>query len=198
MAKSNEIEAGAREIAEDLRLPGGGQKKLARVVKNHLDWFDLAEDRGFTWADMSRLLFAAGAKAANGNAFSVSTLYLTVRRKREDAKLIGGDAASSSKSATEIQSSKRELPRRKGQTAPVPTESGNDVLPRDPRKPRRSTSKKPERRSRKEGKKQAEDSTERRLSPTTSGTISPKTSSKKDLLAFMQRSAAVRGFKSEE
>jgi hypothetical protein len=88
MAKSNEIEAGARAIAEDLCLPGGGQKKLARVVRNHLHWFDMAEDRGFTWAGMSRLLFAAGAKGENGRAFSVSTLYLTVRRNRENTKLI--------------------------------------------------------------------------------------------------------------
>jgi hypothetical protein len=195
MAKSNEIEAGAREIAEDLRLPGGGQKKLARVVNNHLDWFNLAEARGLTWADMSRLLFAVGAKAENGNAFSVSTLYLTVRRKREDTTFIAGHAASSSHSATD---SKHELPRRKGRSASVPTESGNDELPRDPRKIRQSTAEKLDRRGKKEGKKQAEASTGRRTSPTKSGTISPEASSKKDLLAFMQRSAAVRGFKSEE
>jgi hypothetical protein len=87
MAKSNEIETGARAIAEDLRLPGGGQKKLARVARDHLDWFDMAEERGLTWADMSRLLFAVGAKRESGGAFSVSTLYLTVRREREDANL---------------------------------------------------------------------------------------------------------------
>ena len=40
MAASKEIEAGARAIAEDLRLPGGGLKKLARVVDDHLGWFD--------------------------------------------------------------------------------------------------------------------------------------------------------------
>ena len=112
MAKSNEIEAGARAIAEDLRLPGGGQKKLARVLKNHLDWFDMAEDRGFTWADMSRLLFNAGAKRENGSAFSVSTLYLTVRRKREDAKLLVEGATSSSKTTRGIQGSKQILSKR--------------------------------------------------------------------------------------
>jgi hypothetical protein len=193
MAKSNEIEAGARAIAEDLRLPGGGQKKLARVVRNHLDWFAIAEDRGFTWADMSRLLFAAGAKGENGSAFSVSTLYLTVRRKREDARLIGGDAASSSKSITGIQGSKQKSPQRKGRLDLVPIPSGNVEQPREPRQVRRSTSEKHERRSKKEERKQVEDSTERRLSPTKSGAVT-----KKDLLAFMQRSAAVRGFKSGE
>ena|ERR1035437_7710683 len=198
MAKSNEIEAGARPIAEDLRLPGGGQKKLARVVRNHLDWFDMAEDCGLTWADMSRLLFAAGAKGENGSPFSVSTLYLTVRRKREDAKLVGGGAASSSKSTTGIQGSKQKLSPRKGRLDLAPIRSGNVELPREPRQVRRPTSEKPERRSKKEERKQAEASTERRLSPTKSGTILPKASSKNDLLAFMQRSAAVRGFKSGE
>jgi hypothetical protein len=198
MAKSNEIEAGARAIAEDLRLPGGGQKKLARVVRNHLDWFDMAEDRGFTWADMSRLLLAAGAKGKNGNAFSVSTLYLTVRRKREDAKHINGGAGSPSKSTTGIQGSKQKLPPRKARLNLAPIRSGNVELPREERQVRRSTSEKPERRSKNGEKKQVEASTERRPSPTKSGTILPKASSKKDLLAFMQRSAAVRGFKSGE
>jgi hypothetical protein len=198
MAKSNEIEAGARAIAEDLRLPGGGQKKLARVVRNHLDWFDMAEDRGFTWADMSRLLFAAGAKGENGKAFSVSTLYLTVRRKREDAKLVNGGAGSSSKSTTGIQGSKQKLPQRKARLDLAAIRSGTVELPREPRQVRRSISEKPERRSKKAEKKPVEASTERRLSPTKSGTILPKASSKKDLLAFMQRSAAVRGFKSGE
>lgn len=196
MAKSNEIEAGARAIAEDLHLPGGGQKKLARVVRNHLDWFDMAEDRGFTWADMSRLLFAAGAKGEKGRAFSVGTLYLTVRRKREDAKLIGGGAASSSKSTTGIQGSKQKLPPRKGRLDLV--RSGNVELPREPRQVRRWASEKPERRSKKEEKNQVEASTEHRLSSTKSGTILQKASSKKDLLAFMRRSASVRGFKSGE
>ena len=198
MAKSNEIEAGARAIAEDLRLPGGGQKKLARVLKNHLDWFDMAEDRGFTWSDMSRLLFNAGAKRENGSAFSVSTLYLTVRRKREDAKLIVEGATSSSKTTRGIQGSKQKLSQRKGRLDLAPIRSGNVELPREPRQVRRSTFEKPERRSTKEEKKQVEASTERRLSPTKSGTILSKASSKKDLLAFMQRSAAVRGFKSGE
>ena len=36
MATSKEIEAGAKAIAEDLRIPGGGLKKLARVVEDLL------------------------------------------------------------------------------------------------------------------------------------------------------------------
>jgi hypothetical protein len=196
MATSNEIKAGAAAIAEDLRLPGGGLKKLARVVEGHLDWFDKAEACGLTWADMSRLLFAAGAKGRNGRPFSVGTLYSTVWRKREGVKRIGSGAASSSKSTTGIQGSKQKLLPRKGRLDLAPIRSGNVELPREPRQVRRSTSEKPERRSKRKEKKQVEASTERQLSPTKSGTILP--SSKKDLLAFMQRSAAVRGFKSGE
>lgn len=81
MAIGNEIGAGAKAIAEDLHLPGGGLKKLARVVEDHLGWFDRVEARGLTWADISRLLFAAGAKGTNGRPFSVGTLYSTGDRQ---------------------------------------------------------------------------------------------------------------------
>jgi hypothetical protein len=184
MAKGDEIEAGARAIAQDLRLPGGGQKKLARVVRNHLDWFEMAEGRGFTWADMTRLLFAAGAKGKNGNAFSVSTLYLTVRRIREDARLMVGGAGSSSRSTTGIQGSKQKLPPRKARLDLAPIRSGNVEPPREP-----------ERRPNMPEKKRVKTSTGQ-SSPTNSEKTPPKASSNRDLLAFMQRSAAVRGFKS--
>jgi hypothetical protein len=129
MAKNDEIEAGAKAIAEDLRLPGAGTKKLARVVEDHLDWFDKTEARGLTWADMSRLLFAAGAKGKNGRPLPVGTLYSTVWRKREDAKRIGGGIALSSKSTTGIQGSTQESPPRKGRMAPAPTWP---AVPNDP------------------------------------------------------------------
>jgi hypothetical protein len=100
MATSKEIEAGAKAIAEDLRLPGRWREKAGKSDDKSLEWFDMVEARGLTWADMSRLLFAAGAKGRNGRPFSVGTLYSMVWRKREDAKRIGGAIASSSKSAT--------------------------------------------------------------------------------------------------
>jgi hypothetical protein len=86
MASNKEIEAGARLIAEDLQLPGGGSKKLARVVHNHLEWFDAAEARGMTWSDMSRLLSAAGALGKGGRRLTVGTLSSTVWRKRAEAE----------------------------------------------------------------------------------------------------------------
>jgi hypothetical protein len=56
---------------------------LARVVEDHLDWFDAVEARGLTWNDMTRLLFAAGAKGLNGRPISVGTLSSAVWRKRK-------------------------------------------------------------------------------------------------------------------
>jgi hypothetical protein len=191
-ATSKEIEAGAKAIAEDLHLPGGGLKKLARVVEDHLGWFDTVEARGLTWADMSRLLFAAGAKAGNGRPFSVGTLYSTVWRKREDAKHIDRGTASSSKSTTGIQGSTQESPARKGRSDGAPTQNGNVKPLRKPRQARRSTFEEPERRSKKVEKKQVKTSKER-SSPTQPVKTQPKASSKKDLLAFMHRSAAVFG-----
>jgi hypothetical protein len=95
VATNKEIEAGAKAIAEDFDLPGGGQKKLARVVEGHLAWFEAVEARGMTWADMTRLLFAAGAKGQNGRPFSVGTLSSTVWRKRDEAKKEAGQNAAS-------------------------------------------------------------------------------------------------------
>jgi hypothetical protein len=86
MARDKEIEAGAKAIAADLALPGGGRKKLARVVEDHLNWFDAVEARGLTWNDVTRLLFVAGAKGLNGRPISVGTLSSSVWRKRKEAQ----------------------------------------------------------------------------------------------------------------
>jgi hypothetical protein len=188
MATGNEIEAGAKAIAEDLRLPGGGLKKLARVVEDHLDWFDAAEARGLTWADMSRLLFASGAKSRNGRPFSVGTLYSTVWRKREDAEQKG--VGSSSKSVREIKAATH-VASRKGRSDRAPKWKRNAEQPGKPRQVQRSSLGKPEI----EKTERVMDSTEHQLLPTKSGKVAPRPSSKEDVMAFMQRSAAVRGFK---
>jgi hypothetical protein len=183
---NKEIQAGAKAIAEDFGLPGGAQKKLARVVEGHLAWFDAVEARGMTWADMARLLFAAGAKSRNGRPFSVGTLSSTVWRKREDAERDAEGSASSSKPGI-----------RSFAQAPRSGEEGSDRAdpPRKQGQTRRSTFREPERRSKKVEEKKVKASKERSL-PTQSVKLLPKVSSSKDLLAFMKRSAAVRGFKS--
>lgn len=72
-------------MAADAALPGGRRKELARLVDEHLHWFDAAEKRGMTWGDMSRLLFSAGVRAQNGRPIPIGTLSSTVWRKRQDA-----------------------------------------------------------------------------------------------------------------
>jgi hypothetical protein len=46
MASDRELKAGLRTMAADFHLPGGVQKKLARLVAGHLWWFDAAVQRG--------------------------------------------------------------------------------------------------------------------------------------------------------
>lgn len=84
MLTDKQIETGARALAADAALPGGGRKKLARLVGDHLHWFDAAEKRGMTWGDISRLLFAAGVCSQNGRPIPIGTLSSTVWRKRQD------------------------------------------------------------------------------------------------------------------
>jgi hypothetical protein len=82
---NKQIEAGAKAIAADMTLPGGGRKKLARLVADHLNWFDAVEERGLTWGDMSRVLFAAGVHGPGGRPIPVGTLSSTVWRKQQEA-----------------------------------------------------------------------------------------------------------------
>lgn len=82
--KNRDIEAGAKAIADDLKLPGGRRKKFARLVADHLEWFDLAEARGMTWDDIIAVLAAAGVKRDNGLPLSRGALSSTVWRKRQE------------------------------------------------------------------------------------------------------------------
>jgi hypothetical protein len=96
VATSREIEAGLKAITEDFNLPGGGQKKLSRLVENHLGWFDAVEARGLTLDNMVRLLFASGVKRKDGRPFSVGTLSSTLWRKRDEAERRASDSQQSS------------------------------------------------------------------------------------------------------
>ena len=96
MAGNKELEAGLRAMTADFHLPGGGRKKLARLIADHLWWFNAAAQRGMGWEDMVRTLAAAGVTAAGGKAFSVGTLSSTVWRKRAEVNAESGSEASSS------------------------------------------------------------------------------------------------------
>lgn len=84
------LKEGARTIATAMHSPAG-QIKLARVVANHLDWFERAQRRGLSWDQMIRLLTAAGAKRGNGLPFTRGHLSSSVWRARQEQ---GGDISS--------------------------------------------------------------------------------------------------------
>ena len=73
---------GAKAIARDLNLPGGGKAKLAKVIDRHLDWFDAARQRGFEWSDIVRLLFKEGITRPDGRPLSRGHLSSLVWRKQ--------------------------------------------------------------------------------------------------------------------
>lgn len=93
MASNKELEAGLRAMAVDFHLPGGGRKKLARLIADHLWWFEAAEQRGMGWGDMARALAAVGVTAQGEKAFGVGTLSSTVWRKREVTPESGSEAS---------------------------------------------------------------------------------------------------------
>lgn len=86
MAKNNEIEAGARIVAEDFKLPGSRRKAIAKLVRDHLDWFAAAEARGMVVEDMLNTLTAAGATYEDGAPINYATLSNALWRKRNAPK----------------------------------------------------------------------------------------------------------------
>ena len=82
MAKDEDIESGARGIAEDFKLPGGRRKAVAKLVRHHLSWFDAAKDRGMAVDDILRLLTRAGATYEDGSSINFDTLSNALWRKR--------------------------------------------------------------------------------------------------------------------
>lgn len=109
MTSNKELEARLKAIAEDFHLPGGGRKKLSKLVTEHMAWFDAAEQRGMSWPDMIRALTSAGVTSRGGKPLSVGTLSSTVWRKRakvgEEMDRPGGEVTAippRSRSATEV------------------------------------------------------------------------------------------------
>lgn len=179
MASDKEIEAGAKAIADDMMLPGGGLKKLARVVGERLDWFDLVEARGLTWGDISRLLFSAGAKGSNGRPISIGTLSSTVWRKRDSAK------ASPKPVPAEV---------RPQQPSPNNSTGKPKAIVRKPRadhgsvlKQKHSSTRPPRERALETAPRKTEETS---LKPLTSS--QPELTSKAQTRAFMKRAAAIR------
>lgn len=83
MARKLELEAGLEAMAADFVLLGGGRLRVARLVTNHLDWFDAAEARGMAWRDIARALATADVTDKHGKALSTGTLSSAVWRARD-------------------------------------------------------------------------------------------------------------------
>ncbi len=85
MAKNKDLESGARIVAEDFKLPGGRRKAVAKLVKDHLSWFDAAKARGMAVEDILSLLTSAGATYDDGSSINFDTLSSALWRKRNGA-----------------------------------------------------------------------------------------------------------------
>lgn len=92
MAKDKELESGLKAMADEFLLPFGGRMELSKLVASHLEWFEAAERRGLRWPDMIRALAAAGINGRNGKPLSVGTLSSTVWRKRVQAGMAKASA----------------------------------------------------------------------------------------------------------
>ncbi|WP_371422211.1 hypothetical protein [Tardiphaga sp.] len=182
MATNKEIEAGAKSIAEDLALPGGRQKKLARVVENYLDWFDAAEARGLTLNDMIGLLFAAGAKGRNGRPISIGTLSSAIWRKRRKSQ--APVPATRTRSKTRATPARRDLKRGTG---------GRSDLA-DDKPPTPATADKASRMPKKRPPVMGPAPPAPRLMPKVETRRPPRSEaiSKSETLAFMKRAASIR------
>jgi len=143
MSRNKELEAGLKAMAEDFHLPGGGHKKLSRLVTEHMDWFDAAERRGMGWRDMIWALTSAGITGRGGKSLSVGTLSSTVWRKRAEAENVissagrltrpaavpesrtsGRKASSEPKNLSKAAASKPASPQAAASPPPKPWESG--------------------------------------------------------------------------
>ena len=76
---NNDIMIGARRIAAALKGPVG-QIKLARVVGQHIRWFEDARSQGMTWDQIIAALTAAGATRADGTPFTRGPISSAVWR----------------------------------------------------------------------------------------------------------------------
>lgn len=124
MAKKSELEAGLMAMAQDFVLLGGGRLRVARLVANHLDWFDAAEARGMAWRDMARALATADVTDKHGKALSTGTLSSAVWRARNrrsnPAAPTRSSARTNSSRPPAVQKSRQGLSVVRQQKRPIP------------------------------------------------------------------------------
>ncbi|ODT65399.1 MAG: hypothetical protein ABS75_31925 [Pelagibacterium sp. SCN 63-23] len=74
---------GAQAIANDMRIGDTHRLKLARIIDPHLDWFAQARARGLEWTDIIDVLFRAGVKRPDGRPLSRGHLSSLVWRRQQ-------------------------------------------------------------------------------------------------------------------
>lgn len=73
---------GAEAIAADMQGPEGRRLKLAKVIDEHLGWFEQARRRGLEWSDIVALLLRAGATRSDGRPLLRGHVQSLVWRKQ--------------------------------------------------------------------------------------------------------------------
>lgn len=166
----DELLDGAKAIAREMSLPGGGKAKLARVIDGHLGWFDAARQRGFEWSDIVRLLFNEGVTRPDGRPLSRGHLSSLVWRKQSERR-------------TNAKPTKSE--------ASVAQRGGRGDTIRRTRSPEKLPLPEPD--VRVASPKQAKAPLEAARSGSTEEPVSASPESGQDVLAYMRRAARLRG-----
>jgi len=84
----DELAKGAKAIAADLRVGETRRLKLAKIINDHLVWFDRARSRGLEWTDIVDLLFKAGVTRPDGRPLSRGHLSSLVWRKMQSSNAL--------------------------------------------------------------------------------------------------------------
>lgn len=110
---NNDMMIGAKRIAAALKGPVG-QIKLARIVGQHIRWFEDARSQGMTWDQIVVALTAAGAARADQTPFtrgSVSSAVWRATNRISRKKATGRESTS----PTATESAKRSRDRASSQ-----------------------------------------------------------------------------------
>lgn len=165
---------GARSIAADMQLPDRQRLKLAKVVEDHLDWFEKAQARGLEWSDIIDVLYKAGVTRSDGRPLSRGHVSSLVWRKQQ------------AKASHEI----RSVPANRRRTATegminVPDDLNDEATTRPENRAHREHS--PEKRLQKSKRKGSVFSSEAKV-----GKTSKEHSDRNEIVAFMRRAAQLR------
>jgi hypothetical protein len=179
MAKNKDIESGARIVAEDFKLPGGRRKAVAKLVKDHLGWFDAAKARGMAVEDILSLLTSVGATYEDGSSINFDTLSNALWRRRNVTSV----------EPTKIDKMRQRRPNKVASGRAIESTKAHKPVPKHrPRQPVHPID--PRRTAKPGGDLVTSGASGKRSHPQVQGE-KPKASSA-EVLGFMRRAAAIR------